>query len=215
MALTTPFIRLVHSGLIAGQQTWSFGIGVEVPNHHVDSDLQTWLTAVDGLLATYMAATGGATTFWSSDTTLAALTAYMYPAGQSKPDVVSKKVISRSVGTARTVPYQLAVVHSLIGGTAGRNTRGRVYLPLGTSGALSLGQVSNTTCANMATAFAAYLTGINATTIAGDPVQCSVGNPASSAGPFRIGTVIVDSVVDTQRRRRDKIAKTAVGTHTV
>ena len=111
----------------------------------------------------------------------------------------------------------MAIVHSLLSGRPGRANRGRFYLPLTAANiGDSLGEVPTATQTALCSAFKTLVLAVTAVNCGGRPVILAVASPDSvdkdgntvSRPVVPVGTVLVDSKIDTQRRRADKIAAT-------
>jgi hypothetical protein len=134
-----------------------------------------------------------------------------YRAYQPDSDTLFDEVVSTvglpGVGNSGVLPPQCAVVVSLLTAGFGRAFRGRVYVP--TNGILMDAtnlQLSAAQTTAEATAFGNYLSAMLLTSFT--PVLVSRSRGASSP----ITHLRVDSVVDTQRRRRDKFVAAHAGT---
>jgi len=105
------------------------------------------------------------------------------------------------------MPNQICMVVSLRTEHAGRRFRGRMYLPVNAS-ALTLGtaQWTGTQTAIVANTWAAYFNDWNGS---GDNGTISVVSRVGAGEATPVSGVLVDTIPDTQRRRRNKLA--AVG----
>lgn len=145
----------------------------------------------------------------SQETTLDNARAYFYPADSTTASNIGVSTGAAVSGsrTSGTTAAQLCLVATLEDGLAGRRHKGRMYLPANalTTAAASL-QVDGSFCQATATNVANYFEDlINTTPVAGltiTPVVSSLTN-----GDI-LTAVSVDTVLDTQRRRRDKISGT-------
>lgn len=102
-----------------------------------------------------------------------------------------------------TMPPQVAMVASLLTPFPGRSNRGRVYIPNRTAVLSSDAQITASICTGVATAIANYLSLARTRTIRGGPMIPIV--ESSTSTDTEIVRVRVDSILDTQRRRRDKL----------
>jgi hypothetical protein len=158
-------------------------------------------------------------TLASSTATLDICHAYYSASGSPPPPYqVSGDSTGASVAgsTTRTFPPQCAIVATMRTAQSGRNARGRAYLPMGNgSFAVSSGTLS-TSLAATATGLAAWLTAVNGIAMGGNIVVASVQSNVGGSPTLRpITRVTIDNVVDTQRRRRDKIVATVTAAGTV
>lgn len=203
MALT-PFVRLLLTGTLTGAQTWSVGLSFEAGALVPAATLQTWLAAispeVDTFWTTYKNLVG-------TDTTLSALRAYGYDSGGTK-SATEASITKSSVGAATSpnLPTQCAMVVSLRSGNSSRSGRGRIYLPIRNAAQLSNGQLANANCDALAAAVKVLIDAIvtHPFGTGGSPIPAIA--TGGSKPPVPILSVQVDSKVDTQRRRTDKVA---------
>ena len=106
--------------------------------------------------------------------------------------------------TSSVIPNQCATVVSLRTGVSGRANRGRSYLPgVGPGSLTTSGTIDGGTAAAIALGIADFFTDMG--TDGHNPVVYSRSQRAAIA----VTSVVVDEVVDTQRRRRDKLIGTA------
>jgi hypothetical protein len=211
-------VRLVISGHLRGSQDWStslwidHGLGDPVPtqaqltayNTACETPVQSWITANINL--------------WDSTTYADTLTSYFYPAGSTIATVQSPGATINVHGTATTgAPSQLAVVHSLRTLTAGRRGRGRVYFPMTSTSAIqSDGQLSDTLCSGMAGALVSLIRSLNAINLGSTTDGGAVSVASRAGGAYHaVSSVVVNSKIDTQRRREDKVAISHSETATV
>lgn len=140
---------------------------------------------------------------------------YTYPTGGTHAaTAVNSPVTLAGTGATRLLPNQCAMVVSLRSPFAGRNNRGRFYLPT-TAGGLTqanTSQFASTQTSGQAAAVANFLSHMNGASFAnldGESLRPCVSSRASSA---LISSVVVDSVIDTQRRRRNKVTPAVTST---
>lgn len=113
-------------------------------------------------------------------------------------------------GTLSTwMPPQVAMVASLRTAGFGRAYRGRVYFPTAVQGNATTGRASAAQTAAAATAVRAYL----AQWVAGSVTPVLISLSRGVATPLTY--VEVDAVMDTQRRRRDKMIDPAPSVSTI
>lgn len=210
--------RLTIGGTLIANQRWSIGVslvqsgalttpsaaemGSFAQQAYADFLSAAWNTAASGAQA-LNAVVGSASNVDQAR-------AYFY--GTSS----TAQVVGQSTGaavpgaTSRTQPGQVAIVCSLLTGLAGRSNRGRLYLPNGTINTGADGNLSTALLQGIANSIANWLSLLRTRSLGGSTVIPVV---ASATGPgVPITTVRVDSVADTQRRRRDKIAPTVTRT---
>lgn len=139
-----------------------------------------------------------------STVTLDTLTGYQYKGGAKA--AAQGVFTTTGLGThtnAVTMPNQICAVLSLRTGIPGRSHRGRMYVPV-LSVAIAAGGVASTTLLNgLASGLATSMGTFNSS----GNGKCVVSS-STLAAAFQIKTVQVDNVLDTQRRRRDKVVGT-------
>lgn len=127
----------------------------------------------------------------------------------------------QGVLTSQVLPDQCALVVSLLTARTGRSFRGRTYLPITSAGALTNGKMDPTgTSAQAANFMANLIKGLgNSTTTVPTPTSTQLaGAPhiaIQSATSGQVGAPVIavraGDVIDTQRRRRNKIVETYSG----
>lgn len=128
---------------------------------------------------------------------------YLYIGGITAA-LVSESTGINIPGNSSTVslPMQCAEVVTLETGVPGRRNRGRAYLPpVAQANFTAAAQLDAASCTTLANAFADMLTAINGN--ATPDVTCVVAS-ATGSSTRNITRVHVDSIIDTQRRRRNK-----------
>ena len=120
----------------------------------------------------------------------------------------------------QNLPDQCALVVSLLTARSGRSFRGRSYLPITGAGALIAGKVDPSNVATPAVQFMqALILGLNgssvvvptptSTQLTGAP-RIAIQSKTSGQPAAPVNTVRVGDVIDTQRRRRDKLVETYI-----
>jgi hypothetical protein len=200
-----PYLRLVASGTLSGTQSWSIGSSFLVTGVHTNSALFTWLGTIDGYMKTFFQTTQIQLSSWDGTTVYNRLACYEYQAvggASSQAQLFSAGV----TGTGATSgPRQLCTVFSIRSGIGGRNKRGRFYLPATCKTIYSTnGQIAGADVTSLANAWKTFVNAANLTHIGTDPVIYGI---ASRASGFTVVAqdVKVDTKIDTQRRRTDKI----------
>ena len=193
--------RLVAAGITPGE-TWNFGI-------HAESTL-----SVGDASSNFGSALSSA---WNSDW------AALLPAGTTIT-VASARLIDPTNGrqsersdtdldlsgtdaTGQTPPPQVAVVVSTRTTMANRSGRGRFYLPGPASDQLTAGQLTNTARDAYLAGATSMFSDLNAAGL--NPVIWHRPTSPDAGTTTPIISLIVDSVLDTQRRRRDKLVGTS------
>lgn len=178
---------------------------------HVTSSLSTgdaadaWAQALDS------AWTGGLDAYYAPstviDTASASLLDQTTGRQQARVDVVTTLAGADATGTP--LPPQVAIVVTTVAVLGRAGGLGRFYLPAPTSTAISAGQLSTTAL----TAISDSMTSLFATLTAASMTTVVYHRPPSPLAGLT-DTVIqyrLDSVLDTQRRRRDKLVGSQVG----
>lgn len=206
MAINVNTVYVTFGGRQAGNEQWQCGLHFTLQGAG-GSAQQVCQTVADGSVAPL-------TTLWSAqgfsdlrgaNMTMDYVKVYYYAADQTASGAVAQRTLAlTSAGTDRCPP-QVALVASLRTPDPSRYGKGRIYLPaMGVNVVSGTGQASPALVTNLATAIRNLGVAIAAISIVGDWV---VGSRAAV-----VGTVVVDSVLDTQRRRRDKLVATSTGT---
>lgn len=204
------YIRYRLVGTLTASQTWSIGVSLVTEESPSAAQLATWNAATHSAVSTWWNATGGPGGFNQAVVKLTAVYAGFYPAGSSVATVTSDVAITALSGAGETQcqPAQTALVVTLKTGLATRRGRGRFYLPAtGVTVSSSTLLMTTPTTSNVAIAAADFLTSLAGVTLISEPTVLSIAVPGDFP-PSPVQTVQVDSVLDTQRRRRDKITGT-------
>jgi sulfite reductase beta subunit-like hemoprotein len=189
--------RHVLSGQTPGE-VWSFTL-------HTEGNLSAG-DANDALAAAITAAyTNGFATITPPEvTTTAASTATINEATDGQ--VTRVEVVLALAGTAaeEMLPYQCATCITLVTASATRHGRGRFYLPPLAAGVLDAGRLSAAAVSNLDVSFTAFFDQL-ATSGLTVVVRNRTGHISTPVTEARVGDVI-----DTQRRRRNKLDETFV-----
>jgi hypothetical protein len=209
-------IKFVTYGDINGAQSWSFGIwtGVATTGTPTSTDLNNALTVINTPL----------TAFWNTYKTknlatvrLLGFKAYFYPTGSAVATLVAQQAITPAPGTGTqgTSPRNALVV-SLLTGSSGRSYRGRFYVPYtGVISGSNLQAVSSDVDA-VANGAAALLGSMKTAALGGPWGNCPPRVRSEKLGLGLIVTSIkTDSLIDTQRRREDKLSAAYFKTNTI
>lgn len=212
VGLTTPAYKSVFGGTVSGIQTWSCSLwlartGGSAPSQHdvtvnagaISAEWQAWFTgAVKGINHAPLTA---------ESTSL-----YYYPAGAISAALLGVDEFTHIAANGATDrgPSQLSLVTSLRSSTPGRSGRARFYVPLTETAQLTGGQVSNALVSSLAVAAQTLLQGLNAIAPSeGGAFGCCVASFTKGVAE-PIVSIVVDSKIDTQRRREDKIGPSFV-----
>lgn len=193
--------RVVLAGSLPGGEEWSTGFWVtgDAPtsNDDANSTADLWwdqLSAndVSGAMGTYLNFYCKANVVWRSTTV------YSYPGGGSKAQYIGVHESNRA-GTSQSpvLPNQVCVVASLRTGTAGRQNRGRMYLPANGIPLTADGQLAAADAQAIANTWATCFRDWDASGDNGTVVV--VSQTATRAS--RVTAVVCDSRADIQRRR--------------
>jgi hypothetical protein len=199
------YVRLVASGVMRGTQTWSIGMSFATPIPHTNTELFAWLAPVDTAMIAFYNTAAIKSSAWDTTTSYGRVAAYQYLAAGNA--TAQAQVISSGVTgvQAAGAPSQCSLVISIRSGLGSRDHRGRVYLPMtGRGGWANSGQLASADCNSIATAFKALVNTLNLTTIGGAATTFGI---ASRGSGFTIAAqdCVIDSKIDTQRRRADKV----------
>lgn len=187
--------RLVASGTTPGE-VFSFTM-------HADGNLSTADAAqefADALTAAWGAGMASLTTA-DVDVTAAAA-ASIDPATEGQ--ITRAEVVLALTGTdvGEMLPFQCATVVSLLTASATRSGRGRFYLPPLAASVLDGGRISAASLATLDTAWTAFFDSLNTSGL-----TVVVRNRASHISTG-VTSARVGDVIDTQRRRRNKLTET-------
>lgn len=172
---------------------------------------QTQADNFAGEWSTAMANTGSPKGFLPVGGSFDELTVYSYLDNTGKASHIGQTAIAGGAGTtAQIMPDQCALVATLQTGFAGRRNRGRMYFPYLAVG-LSGGQVPSSNVDNFATWLSNLITALNSH-LGGQHV-CVLSQVAGTS--HSVSAIKVDSKVDIQRRRADKVVPTHTSTVTV
>lgn len=138
--------------------------------------------------------------------------AYWRDPATGRAQVVGASTGASQAGTnQRLVPPQNAMVVSLLTDLAGRHNRGRIYLPWAQS--TLNGRIGGGIASGVATSIANFISLARTRQVAGYTLFPVVDS--STVPQPQITAVRSDNVVDTQRRRRDKVTATETATVTL
>lgn len=211
--LNLPSYKSVFAGTVTGVQTWSCSLWIA--RNGGSTPTQAQVTSNAGAISALWQAWFNTTARGVNHSPLTAesLSAYYYPSGALSATFVGINQFTHIVANGPTdrAPSQLSLVTSLRSSTPGRSGRGRFYMPLTETAQLTAGQVSQSLVNSLAVDAKTLINGINGLAPAeGGAFVCSVAS--FTKGLLEpIVTVVVDSKVDTQRRREDKIGASFVG----
>lgn len=189
--------RFVASGTTPGE-TFSFTM-------HAEGSLSTGDAATafaDALTAAWAAGMDDLTTP-EVDLTLASA-ATIDPATDGQITRVEVVLALTGVADAEMLPFQCATVVTLLTASATRHGRGRFYLPPLAANTLLNGRLNSATLTVLDTAWTAFFDSLNTDGVT-PVVRNRTGHVSTTVTSARVGDVI-----DTQRRRRNKLTETQV-----
>jgi hypothetical protein len=184
--------RHVLSGTTPGEE-WSFTLHTEGNPSAGDANaaLAAAITTAYG--------SGFATITAPDVVTTLASTATIDPGTDGQITRVEAVLSLSGTAEEEMLPFQCATVITLITASATRHGRGRFYLPPLAAGVLDAGRLSAAAISNLDTAFTAFFDDL--TTAGLSPVvRNRSGHISTPVTEARVGDVI-----DTQRRRRNKL----------
>lgn len=217
--LPTDAIKVVIRGHLQSSQTWSTGIWLSVTRDSgplTAPNLNSIVANLEGGLATFAATMEP---FLGAAGTIDGLSAYYYQLGEVEAELVSDAAVGPYVGSAGGNVHSTrdALVTSFLTGFSGASMRGRSYFPLQACTLGSDQQVSASNTATISGAYATLLTTWNGLNLNPDNLIEQVASVASHTKNLitPITTCRTDSLVDTQRRREDKLTSLHTESHAV
>jgi len=144
-------------------------------------------------------ALGTATSLIPSTASYTEVRVYCYPTGGPTATFIGVHTPTPAPGTSagNSLPLQCAAVVSLRTGFAGRQARGRLYLPV-SANTLVTHQLTSATITNIANAWETFLEAVSTLAAVG---SVSVVSQVGSGTVRPVTQLIVDSRLDIQRRR--------------
>jgi len=131
-----------------------------------------------------------------------ATTAEIDPATDKQMTRVTATVSHAGSITGNQLPFQVAVVVSLLTDSATRHGRGRLYLPAPDRSMCAAGEASSTCTTNIDSGMTALFDSLNTS------VLTPVVRNRTAHSSLTITSARVGSIFDTQRRRRNKLSET-------
>lgn len=208
------YLRLSVVGTLQGNQTWSFSIATNAPASTTAGDVAAYAVQAytDFLSAAWNTSATGTValkTLVLSADSVTGVRAYWHANDAGPASITGASTAAAVAGTGISPsPPQCALVASLLTGFSGRSNRGRIYLPYTGGGVAATGRASKDP-GQVATTVANWLSLVRTRSL-GATATLPIVHGVNGNG-FPITAVRVDNVVDTQRRRRDKITATATG----
>lgn len=211
MAYVNPFIKLTWGGSVAGEDIWSNSLSLAgnqaVPIQEVFNALD--LTAINALIQTAYSGTGGLVPYCTYAYVKAAV---IGTDGKTvgEPKIYDRPQAMPGTATFTTPPQSSVAVTLTTDQVRGLAHEGRIFLPAGFGDvAANTGRISALVLSQLLTRFTTFFDGIN-TYLDTIPGQYSIYiASAVRQGAFRRVTgVRIGNLVDTQRRRRNRLAET-------
>jgi hypothetical protein len=199
-------VKCVISGTLPSGEIFAFGFQMDGSGISGQLALTQLLGVVSGSLTGNFLTTAVKALF-GTGVVFTTVSLYYYNGGSTAAlQAQNSGINTPGTSAAAQLPDQCALVVSLLTGIPGRTKRGRLYLPPMSAGLMNgNGQLSSATCTTVAAAMAAFFNGIRTSANGAQPVVAS----ATAGTKTPLTSVRVDSIVDTQRRRRNKIIPAA------
>lgn len=178
--------------------SWSFTLHTEGALSVADANA-AWVTA---LTAGWVGAPGVEDVFENSTIMDTASTVGINPATDLQTTRVTATVSHAGSITGNQLPFQVAVVISLLADSATRHGRGRLYLPAPDVSMCTNGALSATCLTNLDTGMTALFDSLN-TSVLTPVIRNRTAHTSLNVASARVG-----SIFDTQRRRRNKLTET-------
>ena len=213
MTYQSTHIYYVFTGRMPGGELWNVGLRTITAVVPLDLLQQYAQNANLAFQSTVWAPTSGARPYNSPGVTYEGCTAYQVPTTGPATLVTNAPAASSVPGTAtaQTAPNQTAIVASLRTARAGRSSRGRIYLPMDAPVmAADNGRLNPGVRVDVCTAVANLLDNIGVFTPPGGasgPFPIAIQSQVRAGTPIQVTSVQVGDVLDTQRRRRDKLVE--------
>lgn len=208
MAIPAQQTKVVLHGTLLGGEEFD-------PGFWLDGDAPISDAAAGVLAASIASIFEGSTAFaalrsiLSTDCAYTEVRVYGYPTGGPRATAVGAAPVTGGTGTGDTTnPLQVCCCLTLQTANSGRRNRGRIYLPMTSSGALSAHEIASITLSAVVEGFAAFLGSITSSGPGPVPTVVSFAGSATN----HITSVKGDTRPDIQRRRANREAIN--GTHT-
>jgi hypothetical protein len=203
-------LKLVPYGTIDSAQDWSTALNFSATLVDDSWDIDNLLAVTTALEAFFNTWATDVSAFWSASTEYLGLKAYYYGVAGDVASLSADAVASSPIpGSGSTIlPTQCCLVCTTRTGHAGRSYRGRSYMPLTASALPANNEVLLTTATNVANAYQALIGSCNGYTNPTESLDSMTFVVASAklSSLLPVTSIDVDSRVDIQRRRADKIA---------
>lgn len=204
-------LQATFGGLIASGQRWSIGLHfalVGTPATPTATQMSAWANQLfDDFASSAWDATATGTvnlrSIAGAAATFDSVRTYWRPSEAGPATVIGASTRTPFVGSGSpNLPPQCAIVATLLTEFAGKSYKGRIYLPNRTEIVDASGNFAATRAKLMATTVANFISLARTRSVGS---QLAIPAVLGQYGANQITAVAVDTVVDTQRRRRDKV----------
>lgn len=210
--MATPFssahILYTFSGGMPGGDIWNFGLRTAAVSTVSEEDLfaMAGQAGQDFISATTAAPNG---LFRLNPTTLtftSVVARHVTALGVTDVQGAAANFSQAGYAAGQLQPNQTALVATLLTPKAGRSGKGRIYLPMLALGGLLDDRMTGATQSDLAQQMSGFLSAMNqiSTPTAG-PFRIAVQSRKGAGIPAPVTGVSIGDVLDTQRRRRNKV----------
>ena len=208
--IPSGYSRNVISGKLPGGEIWQSSFWCdEAPSDQAATQSQADAFASD--ISSALTTAGTPIDHMCAGSTIDTLTTYSYlDATGHATHVAVSNITGGAAALTQTLPDQCCLVVTLLTGVAGRRHRGRLYIPY-LADTLSGGQVSSSKITDIAAWWSSLITALNGD-LGGQHVVVLSQAGGSSVS---VNAVQVDSKIDIQRRRADKVQPASKAVHVV
>lgn len=213
MAYSEPFIKMSFGGSVSGEDVWSNSLSLGSPETGVTQAAFDSLEPQQfeaALRAAYIG-NGGIANYESLSWIKLA---YIGEDGKyiGEPKIYDFPTPAQGSASFNVPPQDSIVVSHLTEARRGLAYRGRTYLPAGFADATSNGKLAAVVVTSLLTRFTTLFNAINnvATTQTGLPIKLIVNSNVRTGMSRYITAISIGNLVDTQRRRRNRLSETYV-----
>jgi hypothetical protein len=209
----TEHILYTIAGKLPGGETWSIGLRTGAVAIPTTAQLDALASNVATLFqACISSGTDGIQARNPTTWTFESVTARHVTAAGLTDRLGNPQIATTAGGSATQYqPDQIAVVFTLLSATPGRSGKGRVYIPVLSIAGIVASRLTFAQISDFADTFALFLGGISIMTGGGiGPFPICVQSRLGPGVPSQVTAVSVGDVMDTQRRRRDKLVENRV-----
>lgn len=211
MTYASQHLAYTFEGDLPGSELWTITLRT-VAAVGDDSECAAMALQANEAFTTFWNATGGIHAFNPAGVTFRKVTCRSVSAAGVTVAQGESSLITPSPGIASSqgAPNQSALVVTLVTARPGRTGRGRVYLPfLSPIFQAGTDRIADTGRDAVCFSFSAFITTMNLNDDGGTfgPFDIAVQSTVNMAAPPPVTSVRVGNVVDTQRRRRNKVVE--------